>query len=68
MTTLRILSRANGWAVTVSVPICHGVGAHLARQLKELGCTGTLLPGGLVEIDADRSRVKMPIDIASIGK
>jgi hypothetical protein len=63
MATVRIVSKRGQWSTTMDVPIWHGTSRDVARQLKELGMTGKILVGGVIEVDAD----KFPSD-ASTGK
>jgi hypothetical protein len=52
-----IKSESGGWSAEVAVDVRWGAAPEVARQLKALGCTGKILPGGVVEVDADRSKV-----------
>jgi hypothetical protein len=52
-----IKSESGGWSAEVTVDVRWGAAPEVARRLKALGCTGKILPGGVVEVDVDRSKV-----------
>jgi hypothetical protein len=63
MPLIRITSAQEGWSVYVPLdPRLPYTDLDVAKKLKALGCTGQILPGGIVEVDADRSNVKNPVD------
>lgn len=58
MPVVRVVSRTGGWSVDLRVDVRWGTDLEVARRLKARGCTGMILPGGIVEVDADKSEVK----------